>query len=126
MLFNDFICRRRTSRKAQRSRSNAGIFFILFLQKQFMQNFFTLLSALIISFSLSAQPDSVIIKKISDEIFTSGQCYKNEEYLCKKIGARLTGSANAEKAVKWTHDLMKSYGRSEERRVGKECRSRWS
>ena len=54
--------------------------------------------------------DSVIIKKISDEIFVSGQCYKNEEYLCKKIGARLTGSANAEKAVQWTHDIMKSYG----------------
>ena len=69
-----------------------------------------------LSFSLSCfltygqTPDSVVIKKISDEIFTSGQCYKNEEYLCKKIGARLTGSANAEKAVKWTHDLMKSYG----------------
>lgn len=60
--------------------------------------------------SLPAQtPDSVVIKKISDEIFVSGQCYKNEEYLCKKIGARLTGSANAEKAVTWTYDLMKSY-----------------
>jgi len=55
-------------------------------------------------------PDSIIIKKISDEIFTSGQVYKNEEYICKKIGARLTGSEGAEKAVKWTYDLMKSYG----------------
>ncbi|MBI4945089.1 MAG: M20/M25/M40 family metallo-hydrolase [Bacteroidetes bacterium] len=55
-------------------------------------------------------PDSVVIKKISDEIFVSGQLYKNEEYLCKKIGARLSGSANAEKAVQWTYNLMKSYG----------------
>jgi len=48
----------------------------------------------------SAQiPDSVVVKRISDEIFVSGQCYRNEEYLCKKIGARLTGSANAQKAV---------------------------
>ena len=61
--------------------------------------------------SVSAQvADSIVIKKISDEIFVSGQCYKNEEYLCKKIGARLTGSANAQKAVEWTRDLMKSYG----------------
>ncbi len=64
-----------------------------------------------ISHQTSGQtPDSVIIKKISDEIFTSGQVYKNEEYLCKKIGSRLTGSAGAEKAVNWTHDIMKSYG----------------
>jgi len=64
-----------------------------------------------ISVFLFAQtPDSVVIKKISDEIFVSGQIYKNEEYLCKKIGARLSGSANAEKAVQWTYNLMKSYG----------------
>ncbi len=75
-----------------------------------MKNLFVVLFALSISFSLSAQPDSVVIKKISDEIFTSGHCYKNEEYLCKKIGARLSGSDNAEKAVQWTFDLMKSYG----------------
>ncbi|MEK6614714.1 MAG: peptidase M28 family protein, partial [Bacteroidota bacterium] len=54
--------------------------------------------------------DSVIIKKISDEIFVSGQCYTNLEYLCKKIGSRLSGSPGAEKSVKWTHDLMKRYG----------------
>ena len=59
----------------------------------------------------SAQtPDSVIIKRISDEIFVSGQVYKNEEYLCKKIGSRLSGSAGAQKAVEWTQSLMKSYG----------------
>lgn len=77
--------------------------------------FFSVLIS-IFSFQLSplwgagGQPDSVIIKKISDEIFTSGQVYKNEEYLCKQIGARLTGSEGAEKAVKWTEELMKSYG----------------
>lgn len=54
--------------------------------------------------------DSMIIKKISDEIFTSGECYKNLEYLCKKVGSRLSASPGAEKAVRWTHELMKSYG----------------
>jgi len=55
-------------------------------------------------------PDSVVIKKISDEIFVSGQCYQDLRHLCKKIGSRLTGSVNAEKAVYWTYNLMKSYG----------------
>jgi len=69
-------------------------------------------SVFLLAFSLltSAQtPDSVIIKKISDEIFVSGQCYQDLRHLCKKIGARLTGSVNAEKAVYWTYNLMKSY-----------------
>jgi len=54
--------------------------------------------------------DSIMIKKIADEIFVSGECYKNLEYLCKKIGQRLTGSAGAEKSVAWTNELMKGYG----------------
>lgn len=69
--------------------------------------FFSLFTFNFLSFAFSQ--DSVVIKKISDEIFVSGQVYKNEEYLCKKIGARLTASANAEKAVQWTYNLMKSY-----------------
>ncbi|TAL61474.1 MAG: peptidase M28 family protein, partial [Bacteroidetes bacterium] len=36
--------------------------------------------------------------------------YKNLEYLCKKIGSRLTASPGAEKAVAWTNELMKGYG----------------
>ncbi len=63
-----------------------------------------------VSHLMSQVSDSVMIKKISDEILVSGECYKNLEYLCKKIGSRLSGSAGAEKSVTWTHDLMKSYG----------------
>lgn len=61
------------------------------------------------SLALQAQ-DSVMIKKISDEILVSGECYRNLEHLCKKIGSRLTASPGAEKAVKWTEELMKGYG----------------
>lgn len=69
------------------------------------------ISSLSISLYLHAQvPDSVIITKISDEIFMNGDVYKNVEYLSKKIGSRLSGSAGAEKAVQWTFDLMKNYG----------------
>lgn len=71
---------------------------------------FTVIILTSVSCILTSAQDSVIIKKISDEIFISGQCYKDLEYLCKKIGSRLTASTGAEKAVKWTFDLMKSYG----------------
>ncbi len=71
---------------------------------------FILLLSSQISDIRSQVPDSVVIKKISDEIFTSGECYKNLEYLCKKIGPRLTASPGAEKAVQWTNELMKNYG----------------
>ncbi len=61
-------------------------------------------------FASPASSDSIIIKKISDEILVSGECYKNLEHLCKKIGSRLSGSEGAEKAVAWTNELMKNYG----------------
>ncbi|WP_423148696.1 M20/M25/M40 family metallo-hydrolase [Rubrolithibacter danxiaensis] len=57
-----------------------------------------------------AQTDSVFIRKIYDEALINGQCYQNLEYLCKKIGPRLSGSSNAEKAVNWTKQLMEKYG----------------
>lgn len=74
-----------------------------------MKKYFVLFLATAYS-SFSFTQDSVRIKQISDEILISGECYKNLEYLCKKIGSRLTASPGAEKAVKWTYELMKSYG----------------
>src|SRR5471030_1665272 len=58
---------------------------------------------------LSAQ-DSLTIRKIYDEALVNGKCYSNLHYLCKKIGPRLSGSANAQKAVEWSKHLMESYG----------------
>lgn len=59
-----------------------------------------------ISFSLFinssfAQNDSVMMRKISDEILLNGKCYSNLFYLCKNIGHRLTATKQAEKAVQW-------------------------
>ena len=39
-----------------------------------------------------------------------GKSYKNLEDLCKKVGHRLSGSPQAQKAVEWGFALMKSYG----------------
>src|SRR5579864_327172 len=58
---------------------------------------------------LNAQ-DSLMIRKIYDEELVNGQSYSNLHYLCKNIGPRLSGSANAQKAVEWGKKLMESYG----------------
>ena len=57
-----------------------------------------------------AQQDSIMMRKVYDEALVNGQCYQNLHYLCKNIGGRLSGSANAQKAVEWGKKLMESYG----------------
>src|ERR1700743_1309361 len=59
--------------------------------------------------SVNAQ-DSLFIRKVYDEALVNGQCYGNLHYLCKNIGQRISGSANAQKAVDWGKKLMESYG----------------
>lgn len=54
--------------------------------------------------------DSLMLRKIYDEELVNGQCYQNLHYLCKNIGGRLSGSANAQNAVEWGKKLMESYG----------------
>jgi len=57
-----------------------------------------------------ANTDSLFIRKIYDEALVQGKCYENLRTLCKNIGARITGSAEAKMAIKWGHDLLQSYG----------------
>ncbi len=54
--------------------------------------------------------DSLKIRQIFDEALVNGKSYQNLEYLCKKIGSRLSGSAGAAKAVDYTKKLMTDYG----------------
>ncbi|MFA6944339.1 MAG: M20/M25/M40 family metallo-hydrolase [Pedobacter sp.] len=73
--------------------------------------FKTLLPVLFLGSSLFAQnKDSLMLRRIFDEALENGHAYKNLEYLCKKIGPRLSGSANAQKSVEWTKKLMEDYG----------------
>jgi carboxypeptidase Q len=71
---------------------------------------FTLLFLLLFTGTLLKAQDSLMIRKIYDEELVNGQCYSNLHYLCKNIGQRLSGSANAQKAVEWGKKLMDSYG----------------
>lgn len=73
---------------------------------------FLFFNAFLISMGSFAQNsvDSLFIRKIFDEALLHGQSYKNLDYLSNKIGGRLSGSPEAEKAVQWSKQLMDSYG----------------
>ena len=62
------------------------------------------------SVSFSQSSDSTMIKKIADEVMLHSGAYENLRYLCKTIGPRLSGSANAQKAVLATADMMRKAG----------------
>jgi carboxypeptidase Q len=71
---------------------------------------FLLLAALIPAAASAQSPDSVMIRKIYTEILSNGKCYSNLDYLTNKIGGRISGSAEAQKAVEWTFKAMKDAG----------------
>ena len=50
------------------------------------------------------------VKSIYDEVLLRGQCYQTLDYLCNKIGGRLSGSPQAEQAVNYMFATMKNYG----------------
>jgi len=70
------------------------------------------LIAFIITLSLNgySQNDSVTFKKIYNEALNNGKSYSNLDYLCNKIGGRLSGSPEAQKAVDWAFKAMKETG----------------
>jgi len=55
------------------------------------------------------QEDSLQIRSIYDVALSEGHAYENLRSLCKDVGARLSGSPEAEKAVQWSKDLLESY-----------------
>lgn len=64
-----------------------------------------ILSTSLISFA----QDSIFIRRIYDEALLRGQAHENLRQLCKDIGPRLSGSAQAAMAVDWTYAKMKAY-----------------
>lgn len=56
----------------------------------------------------SAQ-DSIWIRRIYDEALLRGHAYENLRQLCKDIGPRLSGSAQAQMAVDWSYEKMLTY-----------------
>lgn len=54
--------------------------------------------------------DSIMVKKIVDEVLINGHSYNNLRKLCKDVGQRLSGSENFLKAVQLTSKMMKDAG----------------
>jgi carboxypeptidase Q len=57
-----------------------------------------------------SQNDSTIIRKLFDEALTKGKSYEDLRSPCKGIGARLSGSSQAQMAVEWGKRKMETYG----------------
>ncbi|WP_276500860.1 M20/M25/M40 family metallo-hydrolase [Terrimonas pollutisoli] len=63
------------------------------------------------NFVVSAQKeDSLMIRRIADEILLNGKAYNNLHYLTKQIGARLAGSPGMVKAEQWGFKIMQESG----------------
>lgn len=56
------------------------------------------------------QDDSLVIKRISNEIMANGTAYENLRFLCKQVGPRLSGSPQAQMAVEATFKMLKDAG----------------
>lgn len=65
-----------------------------------------------LSFGVIAQQqnDSIFIRHLFDNALTQGKSHEDLRYLCKQIGARLSGSSQAQMAVEWAKSKMESYG----------------
>ncbi|MBD3638879.1 MAG: M20/M25/M40 family metallo-hydrolase [Crocinitomicaceae bacterium] len=78
-----------------------------------MKSLFLTLSICItvLSYGKEGQPndDSIFVRMIFDEALENGEAYENLRSLCKDVGARITGSAEAKMAVKWGKKVLESY-----------------
>lgn len=70
-----------------------------------------LLLLLFLSYSLIAQTkEEQSLKAIYNSALTQSKCYSWLDYLSNTIGPRLSGSANAEKAVQYTKSELEKLG----------------
>jgi hypothetical protein len=58
----------------------------------------------------TSNEDALFIKSVYDNALSKGQCYRWEEYLCKKIGNRVSGSENYNRAANWAKSTLDSLG----------------
>src|ERR1700689_1879786 len=61
-------------------------------------------------FIYSQNDDSLLIRKIANDVLMNGTAYSNLNTLTKKIGGRLTGSPQMYKAEEWGQNALKDAG----------------
>ncbi len=69
----------------------------------------TLLFTLLFSGIFAQNRDSVFIRSIYNSALTNGHAYEDLRSLCKDVGARISGSAEAQMAVEWSKATMEKY-----------------
>lgn len=69
-----------------------------------------LILCLLFTFQLSAQTDAEMLKTIYFQSLTEGKSYAWLDHLSNKIGARLSGSLGAERAVQYTKEELEQLG----------------
>jgi len=75
-----------------------------------MRRIYLVLISFLVSFGVFAQKeDSLQIRRLFDAALVDGHAYENLRSLCKDVGARLSGSAEADEAVIWAKSLLESY-----------------
>ena len=69
-----------------------------------------ILALICISFHANAQDkkDSIMIRSMFDMALENGKAYENLRTLCKNVGHRISGSKEADSAVNWGFNLMKT------------------
>ena len=72
--------------------------------------FLAAISLLTVLASVAQNDDSLMIRRIADEVLTNSKAYNNLRYLTKQIGARLAGSSGMVKAEKWGFKTMSESG----------------
>ena len=74
-----------------------------------MKIFITLLT-FFLSINVFSQNDKVMIEKIFDTSMNFSNSYQLLDYLSNEIGGRLSGSLNADRAVKWGQEELNKIG----------------
>ncbi|MBL7932860.1 MAG: peptidase M28 family protein, partial [Bacteroidia bacterium] len=75
-----------------------------------MKTFISFFLSICIGALTAQNTDSLALKKIYDYYLSNSNCYNNLGYLCNKIGNRLSGSPQAERAVAWAKKAMYEAG----------------
>lgn len=65
---------------------------------------------LFLSLGVHAQTDSLLIRRLADEVLTHSTAYEQLRILCKTVGPRLSGSPGMYKAEAWAKQALKLAG----------------
>lgn len=74
-----------------------------------MKTLSAIFAFVLLCYAAQAQ-DSVVMRRIANEVLLNSNCYDNLKVLCKQVGHRLSGTPQAAKAVEWGQQCMQAAG----------------